>query len=52
MKSKAYVFTKKDPRNTPLNMCASLGDLMATLETCKELDKKDKRKKNEHKKRT
>ena len=39
---KQYVCFKKDPRKTPLNQCASLGDLMATIQRCKELDGKDK----------
>lgn len=43
--SPKYMFTEKDPRNIPLNQCASLGDLMATLEKCERLNKKDKRKK-------
>ena len=40
-----YVCTAKDPRKIPLNQCRSLGDLMATLERCKELDRIDKKKK-------
>ena len=40
-----YVCFKKDPRKTPLDQCWSLGDLMATLQRCKELDEKDKKKK-------
>ncbi len=40
-----YVCGKKDPRKTPLNQCVSLGDLMATLQICEELDEKDKKKK-------
>ncbi len=40
-----YVFTQKDPRKTPLNQCRSLGDLMATMQRCKELDEEDKKKK-------
>ena len=45
-----YVWTKKDPRNTPLNQCYSLGDLMMTIEKCKELDKRDRKKKRKKKK--
>ncbi len=41
----AYVFTQEDPRKTPLNQCVSLGDLMATLQKCDKLDKRDKTKK-------
>jgi hypothetical protein len=40
---KRYVCFEKDPRKIPLNQCASFGDLMATLERCKELDRKDKK---------
>jgi hypothetical protein len=36
-----YVCLKDDPRKTPLNQCMSMGDLMATIQVCKELDKKD-----------
>jgi len=39
-----YVCGAKDPRKIPLNQCASLGDLMATLERCRELDKQDRKK--------
>lgn len=34
-------FKKKDPRTMPLDQCASLGDLMAHIEECKELDRQD-----------
>lgn len=40
-----YVWGKKDPRKTPLSQCRSLGDMMATIEICKELDEEDKKKK-------
>lgn len=40
-----YVFAAEDPRKIPLNQCASLGDLMATITRCKELDAKDRKKK-------
>ena len=40
-----YVCFQKDPRKTPLNQCRSLGDLMATMQRCKELDEEDKKKK-------
>ena len=40
-----YVCFKKDPRKTPLTQCRSLGDMMATIQRCKELDEKDKKKK-------
>ncbi len=39
---KQYVCGKKDPRKTPFNQCDSLGDLMATMQICRELDEKDK----------
>jgi len=39
-----YVCGAKDPRKIPLNQCATLGDLMATLEICKELDELDEKK--------
>ena len=39
-----YVCGMKDPRKVPLNQCVSLGDLMATIERCKELDRLDKKK--------
>lgn len=39
-----YVCGAKDPRKIPLNQCVSLGDLMATLEICRELDEEDKKK--------
>ena len=40
-----YVGAQRDPRKTPLNQCVSLGDLMWTLQRCKELDEEDKKKK-------
>ncbi len=40
-----YVWGKKDPRKTPLTECRSLGDMMATIQRCKELDEKDKKNK-------
>ncbi len=36
-----YVCFQKDPRQTPLMNCVSMGDLMATLQKCKELDEKE-----------
>ena len=39
-----YVCGARDPRKIPLDRCVSLGDLMATLQRCKELDEKDKMK--------
>jgi len=42
---KRYVCFQKDPRKIPLSECASLGDLMATIERCKELDRIDKKEK-------
>ena len=41
-----YVWGAEDPRKIPLHNCASLGDLMATLQICKELDEKDKKDKD------
>ena len=38
-----YVCGAEDPRKIPLHNCVSLGDLMATLQICKELDEKDKK---------
>jgi len=40
-----YVCGAKDPRKIPLDRCVSLGDLMATIERCKELDRLDAKKK-------
>ena len=40
----SYVCGARDPRKIPLNQCVSLGDLMATLQRCKELDERDKMK--------
>ncbi len=36
-----YVWGMKDPRKVPLHQCASLGDMMATIEVSKKLDKKE-----------
>lgn len=33
-----------NPRKKPLNQCWSLGHMMALIEECKELDKKEKEK--------
>lgn len=44
-----YVCGMKDPRKVPLNQCVSLGDMMATIQICKELDEKDKKRKKEKK---
>lgn len=38
-----YVCLEEDPREIPLNKCVSFGDLMATIQKCKELDKKEKK---------
>ncbi len=40
----SYVCGARDPRKIPLNQCVSLGDLMATLQRCEELDERDKMK--------
>lgn len=44
-----YVYGARDPRKIPLNQCVSLGDLMATLQRCKELDERDKTKNKKRK---
>ncbi len=44
-----YVCGARDPRKIPLNQCVSLGDLMATLQRCKELDERDKTKNKKRK---
>lgn len=36
-----YVSGQEDPRSTPLNQCVSLGDLMFTLQRCRELDEEE-----------